>query len=284
MCLAKIVVRDSTFEVVNCALTSPAAVLLFDKQHAYEKRGRRVPPYNSRHDVEKLVPLFTHSHMVVGVKPTATLDTTSSTLSIFKYFLRDEIDKANDANIPLPELIERARIRFVAETFHWWDCILWTISSTLDGIDASMSNDSLVKSNIPEWRRLWCNWRGLLTNFETILQQTKSWIEGPRGGPKFGSDGLPELKSVEQRIEDRKRLERRIEASFQVLMSTMSIIESRNAVSQGESIGKLTELAFIFIPLSFATSFFGMEIKVGHQGADFAVPPNSDRSGRPSPI
>jgi hypothetical protein len=43
----------------------------------------------------------------------------------------------------------------------------------------------------------------------------------------------------------------------------MSIIESKNAIAQAESISKLTELAFIFIPLSFTSSLFGMQIKVG---------------------
>ncbi|KAI5849898.1 hypothetical protein BZA05DRAFT_419697 [Tricharina praecox] len=126
-----------------------------------------------------------------------------------------------------------------------------------------MSNDIVVSSRLPEWRRLWCNWRGLLTECETSLLQSMSWISNQeKRAPDFSSDRLPQLKDRLLALEaDRKRLAQRIVASFEALMSTMSIIESRNAVSQGESISKLTELAFIFIPLSFATSFFGMEIK-----------------------
>jgi Mg2+ and Co2+ transporter CorA len=44
-------------------------------------------------------------------------------------------------------------------------------------------------------------------------------------------------------------------------MSSMSISESKKAISQAERVGKLTFLAFIFVPLSFTASFFGMNVK-----------------------
>ncbi|KAF2815317.1 uncharacterized protein BDZ99DRAFT_435597 [Mytilinidion resinicola] len=44
----------------------------------------------------------------------------------------------------------------------------------------------------------------------------------------------------------------------QIVMNNAMIKESREAISQAEGIAKLTRLAFFFIPLSFTTSFFGM--------------------------
>lgn len=50
-------------------------------------------------------------------------------------------------------------------------------------------------------------------------------------------------------------------------MSTMSILESQNAIRQGGEVQKLTEMAFIFIPMSFAASYFGMEIREWRESA-----------------
>jgi hypothetical protein len=41
----------------------------------------------------------------------------------------------------------------------------------------------------------------------------------------------------------------------------MSILDSRRSIAEAESVGKLTELAFIFIPITFAASVFSMQIK-----------------------
>ncbi|KAK1778044.1 cora-like Mg2+ transporter protein-domain-containing protein [Copromyces sp. CBS 386.78] len=46
-----------------------------------------------------------------------------------------------------------------------------------------------------------------------------------------------------------------------VLLSSISIYESQRAIQQAEDMAKLTFLAFLFVPLSFATSFFGMNFK-----------------------
>lgn len=44
----------------------------------------------------------------------------------------------------------------------------------------------------------------------------------------------------------------------QVLMNSANITESRKAIAQAEGVAKLTRLAFVFVPLSFTASFFGM--------------------------
>ena len=44
------------------------------------------------------------------------------------------------------------------------------------------------------------------------------------------------------------------------LLSEMQIVDSRRSIVEAESISKLTELAFVFIPLSFVASLFSMQI------------------------
>jgi hypothetical protein len=56
-------------------------------------------------------------------------------------------------------------------------------------------------------------------------------------------------------------LSRRCSDSTASLMNQSMLDESRNAISQARIVGRLTLLAFFFIPLSFSTSFFGMNVK-----------------------
>jgi hypothetical protein len=50
--------------------------------------------------------------------------------------------------------------------------------------------------------------------------------------------------------------------TFNTLRTTLSIYESQQAIAQASAINRLTEMVFIFIPLSFSTSIFGMQMKV----------------------
>jgi Mg2+ and Co2+ transporter CorA len=45
------------------------------------------------------------------------------------------------------------------------------------------------------------------------------------------------------------------------LLSTMSILESQKSIEQSEQVNKLPRLAFVYIPLSFISSVFGMNVK-----------------------
>jgi len=53
----------------------------------------------------------------------------------------------------------------------------------------------------------------------------------------------------------------RCQSAIAVLMNSMSIAEAEKGILQAERLGKLTFLAFIFVPLSFTTSFFGMNFR-----------------------
>ena len=44
-------------------------------------------------------------------------------------------------------------------------------------------------------------------------------------------------------------------------MTAMSLVESKRGISEAESVTKLAELAFFFIPLTFAASLFSMQVK-----------------------
>ncbi|KAF3041042.1 hypothetical protein E8E11_006437 [Didymella keratinophila] len=51
-----------------------------------------------------------------------------------------------------------------------------------------------------------------------------------------------------------------IDRSSHSLLAEMQIADSRRGIAEAESVSKLTELAFVFIPLSFVASLFSMQI------------------------
>lgn len=62
-------------------------------------------------------------------------------------------------------------------------------------------------------------------------------------------------------------LHSRCNSEIGVLMNSISIEESQKAMMQAERVGKLTFLASIFVPLSFTTSVFGMNVRELDQGS-----------------
>ncbi|KAI5780453.1 hypothetical protein EDC01DRAFT_274890 [Geopyxis carbonaria] len=183
----------------------------------------------------------------------------TSTRSSFQEMLKNIMP--NSGHVILPDLIIRAKIQVLIQSFNQWQKIFWEVDIAIYGIIASMKDDVIVQRRLLEWRTLWATWRGLLTEFETSLQISTRWVEGL--DERYCMDeGLHELKKVLETAEKKhKRLVSRTKEGFEALMSTISIIDSHAAISEAESISKLTELAFIFVPLSFTTSFFGMNIK-----------------------
>lgn len=73
--------------------------------------------------------------------------------------------------------------------------------------------------------------------------------------------------SAQTLLQDYEGLLRRAEtlcklckSRLQILMSKAGIVESNKAIEQAKVVTKLTRSAFVFIPLSFVSSFFGMNL------------------------
>jgi hypothetical protein len=57
-------------------------------------------------------------------------------------------------------------------------------------------------------------------------------------------------------------LSRRCESVSQILADTIKVIEARKSLDQTLKINRLTRLAFVFVPLGFIASLFGMNVNV----------------------
>ena len=69
------------------------------------------------------------------------------------------------------------------------------------------------------------------------------------------------LETFDGIIKDTDNLSGFLMDSFQLLMSTVSTLASQTSLEQARRGTRLTQLAFIYVPLSFVTSIFGMNLK-----------------------
>lgn len=125
----------------------------------------------------------------------------------------------------------------------------------------------VVHNRVLMWRNLLTRYRIDLANMDhQLLDFARSvYLEPGSSGTVFHrfSSSIPSgsrelIRDALQQIED---VMDQIDRSYSDLRSEMSIIDSRKSIAEAESVSKLTELAFIFIPLTFAASVFSMSIE-----------------------
>jgi hypothetical protein len=140
--------------------------------------------------------------------------------------------------------------------------LLSCLNKAIDDIELRLEKDS----EIPEsWRVYPSRWRNHLfhqsdavTYFITLL--TENAVSDPSSSTACPwTRQVKALKTAEKKLE---AMMRRLEGTYQILMSSITILESEKAIEQAEVVTRLTNLAFFFIPLSFVSSVFGMNVNV----------------------
>lgn len=109
---------------------------------------------------------------------------------------------------------------------------------------------------------------GTIETHSYASSHTKRFFEdlNPNTRSRFGCYSPSErLEAFNQQASD---LQRFLMDSFQLLLSSVSVAESQNAtkqaklsMEQADRTAKLTQLAFVYIPLTFVTSIFGMNVR-----------------------
>ncbi|KPI37180.1 uncharacterized protein AB675_1582 [Cyphellophora attinorum] len=89
------------------------------------------------------------------------------------------------------------------------------------------------------------------------------WTKAPEGSShKKATQSWGALEADHECLRERTRMvSDRYKEAVVILMNTMAIAESREGIVQAKKVSRLTSLAFIFVPLSFTTSFFGMNVQ-----------------------
>ena len=155
----------------------------------------------------------------------------------------------------------------------------YSICQLLNLIEAKMEKETgytMLKSDEHSLSNLLYH-DDILQRTGSILVENIRIIE-QRGSPAWprAADKDREEKAVNARMllqKDFEELLRRTEVlsirckhGMNVKMSNASIAESERAIHQASRVEQLTRLAFFYIPISFTTSFFGMNLGAVGQG------------------
>jgi CorA-like Mg2+ transporter protein len=93
-----------------------------------------------------------------------------------------------------------------------------------------------------------------------IPDQVKSWHREVFKELRRGEYYLPE-NTLNRILKDADQLSQFLMDSFQLLMSTISVLDAQTSLDQAARGTRLTQLAFIYVPLSFVTGIWGMNLK-----------------------
>jgi hypothetical protein len=134
------------------------------------------------------------------------------------------------------------------DTVHYLENLDWT----LDEITKDSLDESVMTKRLPAWRKL-------LNELE---------IEIPALGQSLGGFMAPDhaaCREAETILQDLQNdripaFLKRVRAVHAALRSEMSLLDSSRSIAEARTMARLTELAFVFIPLTFASSLFSMQV------------------------
>ena len=143
--------------------------------------------------------------------------------------------------------------------------ILRLIDGVLKDIGQQVLDDTLIQQRLIHWRQLFENFEAELQRLEASLRQFAKFAETVVGLQSSGENTSKRSTATEIQLQECvdqiSEIRRRTNRSYKSLISNLAVVESKRGISEAESVTKLTELAFFFIPLTFSASLFSMQIK-----------------------
>ncbi|KAK5651617.1 hypothetical protein OQA88_11890 [Cercophora sp. LCS_1] len=137
------------------------------------------------------------------------------------------------------------------------------VDNRLQEIRLASQGGSQLEASIAPWRRTLMQVQLRLP----ILRKTMGDLTRTRPSnlkfPKASSNFRLLVNRVHQRITAVAKQAEEIDAA---LRAELSILESRKQLLESSNISRLTELAFVFIPLTFVASTFSMQVQELHLG------------------
>ena len=102
---------------------------------------------------------------------------------------------------------------------------------------------------------------GLVETITYVSDIAKEELGSRKNGKyNYGTRGGP-IQDLQRIYDEAIKLDTFLMETFQLLMSSISMQDSQASIEQTRRSIRLTQLAFIYIPLSFVTGIFGMNIK-----------------------
>ena len=142
------------------------------------------------------------------------------------------------------------------------------IRVTLQRVREGSMDENSMQKQVTFWRRLLNRLSFSLAEVDERLRAFLHVTYDPNA-PSLTVNVRTETASEKLARETRQTLRScidHLDESSKSLLGEMQIVDSRRSIAEAESVSKLTELAFVFIPLSFVASLFSMQIHELSQG------------------
>lgn len=184
------------------------------------------------------------------------LNDTSPTFTTFGSYLEDGASVSHDSHFgPLNPLYGIV----------WRDIegVLRILQDILDAIDIDILDDDKMEARLAIWRKILTRAQLELPQIKKSMVQFFNFLFPE--DQSLHSEGLATVAASDpgmQRCLDAiDEMLLRLQSASSSLTSNMALLDSRRSIAEAQSITRLTELAFLFIPLTFAATIFGMEIE-----------------------
>ncbi|KAK4498802.1 hypothetical protein PRZ48_009312 [Zasmidium cellare] len=130
-----------------------------------------------------------------------------------------------------------------------------SLDACLKEISEDSMDDYLMTRRLADWRQLLNDFESKVTEIRDSLHDFIDFaFEDPDDRPGRVEEIIDELDSRT------RGFSRRIEKAYAALRAEMGLFESRRSIAEAETVTKLTELAFVFIPLTFCCGLFSMQV------------------------
>lgn len=141
--------------------------------------------------------------------------------------------------------------------------VLSLMDQALKNLALDLLDDLKLRNHLVHWRQVLARFEIELAEIDDSLRKLPEYLERiGKSADKWpwsiaiGSE--PDFQACHVEI---SKLRHKSVKSSKSLMAAISTMKSKRAIAEAESVTRLTELAFFFIPLTFSASIFSMQVK-----------------------
>lgn len=134
----------------------------------------------------------------------------------------------------------------------------------LNEINAEILDEAKMEEHLSIWRELITRAQLELPELKRSIFQFFSYFKVLKAGqerPDVVNEDNTIPKWYQELCQQIDETLQRLQTASSSLTSNMALLDSRRSIAEAQAVTKLTELAFFFIPLTFAASLFGMQIE-----------------------
>jgi hypothetical protein len=135
---------------------------------------------------------------------------------------------------------------------------LQSLEWALDDICNDSLDEFLLTRRLSDWRKLMNEFEKEVPAISKRLEHFVRFVFGSSTNPSFPKEVKDIVRTVGENV---ARVKTRLDEAYDDLRVDMQFNESRRSMNETHTVTRLTELAFVFIPLSFCASLFSMSIR-----------------------